>query len=180
MGKTAQIKKAWSWRREYWSVLEVEKLHRQEERGRNRKNVRILTFLSFSSHRLSYVSGREGHMVKILSYISLKRYTPLPALIFNVSLAFFNNLLRYMYFFTLVLPADLFNVKCLHSHSWCWIRFVALKSYSDEFRWIKTPNVLVPSMCKHNIFSLSLSLLLTGFCYCFRVFWLFSTFSQQT
>ncbi|XP_069546369.1 b(0,+)-type amino acid transporter 1 isoform X1 [Brachyistius frenatus] len=37
----------------------------------------------FTAGRLAYVSGREGHMVKILSYISLKRYTPLPALIFN-------------------------------------------------------------------------------------------------
>lgn len=43
------------------------------------------TFLSLSSHRLAYVSGREGHLVKILSYISLKHYTPSPALIFNVS-----------------------------------------------------------------------------------------------
>lgn len=35
--------------------------------------------------RLTYVAGREGHMVKILSYISVKHYTPAPALIFNVS-----------------------------------------------------------------------------------------------
>ncbi|XP_032371783.1 b(0,+)-type amino acid transporter 1 isoform X2 [Etheostoma spectabile] len=38
----------------------------------------------FTAGRLAYVSGREGHMVKILSYISLKRYTPAPALILNV------------------------------------------------------------------------------------------------
>lgn len=88
MGKEAQ------W--EHWSVLEVEKPDRPEERGRNRKNWLIITncisvFL-LPPHRLSYVSGREGHMVKILSYISLKRYTPLPALIFNVSqCAIFNN-----------------------------------------------------------------------------------------
>lgn len=37
----------------------------------------------FTAGRLAYVAGREGHMVKILSYISLKRYTPAPALIFN-------------------------------------------------------------------------------------------------
>eukprot|EP00064_Thunnus_orientalis_P012228 superscaffoldBa00001851_g12262 len=41
----------------------------------------------FTAGRLAYVSGREGHMVKILSYISLKRYTPSPALIFNGMLA---------------------------------------------------------------------------------------------
>lgn len=41
--------------------------------------------LSFSLLRLSYVASREGHMVEILSFISLKRYTPAPALIFNVS-----------------------------------------------------------------------------------------------
>lgn len=38
-----------------------------------------------SLHRISYVSGREGHMVKILSYISRKYFTPSPAIIFNVS-----------------------------------------------------------------------------------------------
>ncbi|XP_041795497.1 b(0,+)-type amino acid transporter 1-like [Chelmon rostratus] len=41
----------------------------------------------FTAGRLAYVSGRGGHMVKILSYISLKRYTPSPALIFNGMLA---------------------------------------------------------------------------------------------
>lgn len=41
----------------------------------------------FTAGRLAYVAGREGHMVKILSYISLKRYTPAPALIFNGFLA---------------------------------------------------------------------------------------------
>uniref|UniRef100_A0A8C2WS12 b(0,+)-type amino acid transporter 1 n=1 Tax=Cyclopterus lumpus TaxID=8103 RepID=A0A8C2WS12_CYCLU len=41
----------------------------------------------FTAGRLAYVSGREGHMVKILSYISLKRYTPSPALMFNGILA---------------------------------------------------------------------------------------------
>ncbi|KAJ7999353.1 hypothetical protein DPEC_G00193520 [Dallia pectoralis] len=37
----------------------------------------------FTAGRLTYVAGREGHMVKLLSYISLKNYTPSPALIFN-------------------------------------------------------------------------------------------------
>ncbi|KAK5873763.1 hypothetical protein PBY51_018775 [Eleginops maclovinus] len=41
----------------------------------------------FTAGRIAYVSGREGHMVKILSYISLKHYTPAPALIFNGILA---------------------------------------------------------------------------------------------
>ncbi|XP_057218699.1 b(0,+)-type amino acid transporter 1-like [Triplophysa rosa] len=37
----------------------------------------------FTAGRLTYVAGREGHMVRILSYISVKRYTPAPALMFN-------------------------------------------------------------------------------------------------
>ncbi|XP_074864405.1 B(0,+)-type amino acid transporter 1 [Carettochelys insculpta] len=36
----------------------------------------------FTSSRLVYVAGREGHMLKVMSYISVKRYTPAPALIF--------------------------------------------------------------------------------------------------
>ncbi|XP_068115704.1 b(0,+)-type amino acid transporter 1-like [Hyperolius riggenbachi] len=35
----------------------------------------------FTAGRLSYVAGREGHMLKFLSYISVKRLTPLPAIV---------------------------------------------------------------------------------------------------
>ncbi|KAK5624215.1 hypothetical protein CRENBAI_000033 [Crenichthys baileyi] len=59
----------------------------------------------FTAGRLSYVAGREGHMVKILSYISLKHYTPMPALLFNGILAIFyimpsdiNTLINYFSF----------------------------------------------------------------------------------
>ncbi|KAG5263872.1 hypothetical protein AALO_G00269560 [Alosa alosa] len=50
----------------------------------------------FTAGRLTYVAGREGHMIKILSYISLKYYTPAPALIFN-------GILGILY----ILPADI-------------------------------------------------------------------------
>ncbi|KAJ0056306.1 hypothetical protein NL108_004598, partial [Boleophthalmus pectinirostris] len=50
----------------------------------------------FTAGRLAYVSGREGHMVKILSYVSLRRFTPAPALIFN-------GFLSLLY----ILPADI-------------------------------------------------------------------------
>ncbi|XP_072488173.1 B(0,+)-type amino acid transporter 1 [Notamacropus eugenii] len=36
----------------------------------------------FTAGRLVYVAGREGHMLKMLSYISVKRLTPAPAIIF--------------------------------------------------------------------------------------------------
>ncbi|XP_061201884.1 B(0,+)-type amino acid transporter 1 isoform X1 [Neopsephotus bourkii] len=36
----------------------------------------------FTAGRLVYVAGREGHMLKLLSYISVKRLTPAPAIIF--------------------------------------------------------------------------------------------------
>ncbi|XP_042345088.1 b(0,+)-type amino acid transporter 1 [Plectropomus leopardus] len=59
----------------------------------------------FTAGRLAYVAGRQGHMVKVLSYISLKRYTPAPALIFNGILAIFyiipsdiNTLINYFSF----------------------------------------------------------------------------------
>ncbi|XP_015495813.1 B(0,+)-type amino acid transporter 1 isoform X2 [Parus major] len=38
----------------------------------------------FTAGRLVYVAGREGHMLKVLSYISVKRLTPAPAIIFYV------------------------------------------------------------------------------------------------
>ncbi|XP_036440023.1 b(0,+)-type amino acid transporter 1-like [Colossoma macropomum] len=59
----------------------------------------------FTAGRLTYVAGREGHMVKILSYISPKYFTPSPALIFNGILAIFyiipadiNTLINYFSF----------------------------------------------------------------------------------
>ncbi|KAF7687918.1 b(0,+)-type amino acid transporter 1 isoform X2 [Silurus meridionalis] len=59
----------------------------------------------FTAGRLTYVAGREGHMVKILSFISLKYYTPAPALIFNALLgvcyvfpADINSLINYFSF----------------------------------------------------------------------------------
>ncbi|OCT58626.1 b(0,+)-type amino acid transporter 1 isoform X2 [Xenopus laevis] len=36
----------------------------------------------FTSGRLAFVAGREGHMLKFLSYISVKRLTPSPAIVF--------------------------------------------------------------------------------------------------
>lgn len=69
-------------------MLVQKEFDRQEERVGNEKELKKETqheTLSFSSHRLAYVAGREGHMVKILSYVSVRRCTPAPALIFNVS-----------------------------------------------------------------------------------------------
>lgn len=37
--------------------------------------------------RLVFVTAREGHMVKSLSYINANRYTPAPAIMFTVSIS---------------------------------------------------------------------------------------------
>ncbi|CAG0890054.1 unnamed protein product [Cyprideis torosa] len=37
----------------------------------------------FTSGRLCYAAAREGHLVQVLSFVNLRRYTPMPALIFN-------------------------------------------------------------------------------------------------
>ncbi|XP_032087080.1 B(0,+)-type amino acid transporter 1 [Thamnophis elegans] len=59
----------------------------------------------FTSGRLAYVAGREGHMLKVLSYISVKRLTPAPAIIFYATVGFFyilpgdiNTLINYFSF----------------------------------------------------------------------------------
>ncbi|TWW67391.1 b(0,+)-type amino acid transporter 1 [Takifugu flavidus] len=51
------------------------------------ENLSAALFSAHLSHRISYVSSREGHMVQILSFISLKHCTPSPAIIFNGLLA---------------------------------------------------------------------------------------------
>ncbi|XP_043937820.1 B(0,+)-type amino acid transporter 1 [Protopterus annectens] len=50
----------------------------------------------FTAGRIAFVAGREGHLVKILSYLSAKRYTPSPAIIFN-------GILSIIY----IIPADI-------------------------------------------------------------------------
>ncbi|KFV04764.1 B(0,+)-type amino acid transporter 1, partial [Pterocles gutturalis] len=41
----------------------------------------------FTAGRLVYVAGREGHMLKVLSYVSVKHLTPAPAIIFHAAVA---------------------------------------------------------------------------------------------
>ncbi|XP_053460595.1 B(0,+)-type amino acid transporter 1 isoform X3 [Nycticebus coucang] len=56
-------------------------------------------------YRLIFVAGREGHMLKVLSYISVRRLTPAPAIIFHGIIAIFyiipgdiNSLVNYFSF----------------------------------------------------------------------------------
>ncbi|KAM4743556.1 b(0,+)-type amino acid transporter 1 [Anableps anableps] len=92
----------------------------------------------FTSGRLSYVAGREGHMVKILSYISLKRYTPLPALLFNGILAIFY-----------IIPADIDTLINYFSFAqWAFYGLTALSLIVMRFtrkeldRPVKVPTVI--------------------------------------
>lgn len=60
--------------------------HKEDKSVFKMENPSAALFSAHLSHRISYVSSREGHMVQILSFISLKHFTPSPAIIFNVSL----------------------------------------------------------------------------------------------
>lgn len=53
-------------------------------------SVTISTFGSangtlFAAGRLCFAASREGHLLDILSYVHIRRYTPAPGLIFHVS-----------------------------------------------------------------------------------------------
>ena len=55
-------------------------------------SVTISTFGSangtlFAAGRLCFAASREGHLLDILSYVHIRRYTPAPGLIFHVSLS---------------------------------------------------------------------------------------------
>ncbi|KPM07923.1 amino acid transporter-like protein 4 [Sarcoptes scabiei] len=41
----------------------------------------------FTSGRLAFAAAREGHLLDVLSFIDMKRYTPSPALVFNAFLS---------------------------------------------------------------------------------------------
>ncbi|XP_077976320.1 b(0,+)-type amino acid transporter 1-like [Styela clava] len=42
---------------------------------------------AFTSARLTYAAGRNGHVIKLLSYVSVERLTPSPAAMFNAFIA---------------------------------------------------------------------------------------------
>jgi len=44
-------------------------------------------FVIVWSYRLCFAASREGHLLDILSYVHIRRYTPAPGLIFHVSLS---------------------------------------------------------------------------------------------
>lgn len=69
----------------------------------------------FSVHlslRISYVSSREGHMVQILSFISLKHLTPSPAIIFNVSPASFSTFFSFLRCIQARVPRAIYVLRC--------------------------------------------------------------------
>jgi len=41
----------------------------------------------FTSGRLAFAAAREGHLIDVLAFVDMKRYTPSPALVFNAFLS---------------------------------------------------------------------------------------------
>uniref|UniRef100_A0A3B5AQ52 b(0,+)-type amino acid transporter 1 n=1 Tax=Stegastes partitus TaxID=144197 RepID=A0A3B5AQ52_9TELE len=92
----------------------------------------------FTAGRLAYVAAREGHMVKIISYISMKRYTPAPALIFNGIMGIFY-----------IIPADINTLINYFSFAqWAFYGLAALSlivmrfTRKDLHRPVKVPIVI--------------------------------------
>ncbi|XP_067905999.1 b(0,+)-type amino acid transporter 1 isoform X1 [Heterodontus francisci] len=78
----------------------------------------------FTAGRLTFVTAREGHMVQILSYISIRRLTPAPALIFN-------GLLAIIY----IIPADINTLINYFSFaSWIFYGLTTLSLIVMQFR----------------------------------------------
>ncbi|XP_068172504.1 b(0,+)-type amino acid transporter 1-like isoform X2 [Antennarius striatus] len=95
----------------------------------------------FTAGRLAYVSGREGHMVKILSYISPRRYTPSPALMFNGFLAM-----------CYIIPADINTLINYFSFAqWTFyglaaLSLIVMRFTKKEFRRpVKVP-IVIPAL----------------------------------
>lgn len=66
-------------------------------------SVTISTFGSangtlFAAGRLCFAASREGHLLDILSYVHIRRYTPAPGLIFHVSRVLINEFKKNSYF----------------------------------------------------------------------------------
>ncbi|KAK7176313.1 hypothetical protein R3I93_000537 [Phoxinus phoxinus] len=95
----------------------------------------------FTAGRLTYVAGREGHMVRILSYISVKRFTPSPALMFN-------GILSIIY----IMPADINTLINYFSFAqWafygltCLVLIVMRFTRKELHRPVKVP-IVIPAL----------------------------------
>ncbi|XP_022064460.2 b(0,+)-type amino acid transporter 1 isoform X2 [Acanthochromis polyacanthus] len=92
----------------------------------------------FTAGRLAYVAAREGHIVKIISYINVKRYTPSPALLFNGIVTVFY-----------IIPADINTLINYFSFAqWVFYGLAALSlivmrfTRKDLHRPVKVPIVI--------------------------------------
>ncbi|KAH9529449.1 b(0,+)-type amino acid transporter 1, partial [Dermatophagoides farinae] len=82
----------------YMSVMSTEDILMSDavavaNMGKSNSWIRINHYTDFSngscftSGRLAFAAAREGHLIDVLSYIDMKRYTPSPALVFNAFLS---------------------------------------------------------------------------------------------
>ncbi|CAM4525453.1 hypothetical protein PO909_023899 [Leuciscus waleckii] len=95
----------------------------------------------FTAGRLTYVAGREGHVVRILSYINVKRFTPSPALMFN-------GFLSIIY----IMPADINTLINYFSFAqWafygltCLVLIVMRFTRKELHRPVKVP-IVIPAL----------------------------------
>ena len=61
-------------------------------------NILLVCFYVFIL-RITFAAGREGHMIKVMSMVNVKRLTPLPAIVLQVR-CFYKELVKYMYTFS--------------------------------------------------------------------------------
>nr|XP_002119371.1 b(0,+)-type amino acid transporter 1-like [Ciona intestinalis] len=99
---------------------------------------------AFTAGRLTYAAGRNGHMLKLFSYISVTKLTPSPALIFNSFIALLMIIPDASNFSTLI---DYFTFASWIFYGATFLSVIVLRFRKPEWKRPYRVFIAIPAIC---------------------------------